>query len=508
MAREKQSAPNAPTPEKTTGSRALALPSKATTASTTATIADGAGQPLTERQAKILEERGLNLEVLARLGWRSGRDGFIEIPYWRDGVEVNCKTRSIEGEKRFHQVEGGQKCFYNVDALKEVGGGELVITEGEMDCVAALQCGYLAVSVPDGAPKVAIGDRNSVKYDYLNDIPASVTRIILAVDSDSAGVNLMNDIALRLGKHRCLWVKYPVGCKDLNDALMKYGEAGVRQTINRAKYVRVSGLYKLSELPPLPQFTAYDVGIPALEKHLKLRQADFSVVTGIPSHGKSTLANNIAYNMAKTHGWHVCFASFEQPPQTEHRDALTTLHGKKPYYSQSAAERAAADKWIDENMSFIAPDDDEHGDFDLVWLMDAMAAAVTRYGAKLIVIDPWNELDHAYDQREVSLTQYVGSAIKSLKRFAKKFMVHVMVIAHPAKMKKDKDGEYPIPTAYDISDSAHWYNKAEQVIVVHRQQTGNTLVRVAKSRYHNKLGKPGDVELVFSDYDYQFREPL
>ena len=52
-------------------------------------------------------------------------------------------------------------------------------------------------------------------------------KIILAVDSDGPGVNLMNDLAMRLGKVRCKWVRYPQGCKDLNDALMKYGERGV-----------------------------------------------------------------------------------------------------------------------------------------------------------------------------------------------------------------------------------------------------------------------------------------
>ena len=83
-------------------------------------------------------------------------------------------------------------------------------------------------------------------------------------------------------------------------------------------------------------------------------------------------------------------------------------------------------------------------------------------------------------------------------------MVHVMVIAHPAKMRKDKDGVYPVPSAYDISDSCHWYNKPEQVLVIHRQEDGNTLARVAKSRYHNKLGKPADVELEFNDYNYRY----
>lgn len=502
---KKHSAHNAATQGVISTKDALASPSAMEMQSGIVTTAAG-GVGLSEKSIAILEARGLDMEVVARLGWREGQGGSIELPYYKNGIEVNCKTRTIEGEKRFHQVAGGEKCLYNVDIIKELNGSDLIVTEGEMDCVIALQCGYMAVSVPDGAPKQAVGDKDSVKYDYLADIPKNIGRIILAVDTDAPGVNLMNDLALRLGKHRCLWVKYPVGCKDLNDAFMKYGAAGVQKSIAQAKYVKVSGLYRLDDLPPIPEFESKEVGISGLENNLKLRQGDFSVITGIPSHGKSTFANHLAFNMANQ-GWGVCFASFEQPPQTEHRDALSTLHNQKPAYLQTPEQRRNADKWINENISFITPDDESDSDFDLYWLMDAMAAAVTRYNAKMIIIDPWNELDHIYDQREVSITQYVGGAIKELKRFAKKYMVHVMVIAHPAKMKKDKDGVYPVPSAYDISDSSHWYNKPEQVIVVHRQENGNTLIRVAKSRYHQKLGKPGDVELKFDDYTGRFAKP-
>jgi twinkle protein len=261
----------------------------------------------------------------------------------------------------------------------------------------------------------------------------------------------------------------------------------------------------MEELPPLAVQPALSIGIPALDKHMKLRLGDFSVVTGIPSHGKSTFANTIAHNMAKIHGWNVCFASFEQPPQTEHKRALRTLHAGRPAHLLTEDERQKADAFIQEKFCFIVPNDDSNEWADMTWLKDRMVAAVTRFDSKLIVIDPWNELDHMYNQRETSMTQYVGTAIKDLKRFAKAYQVHVMVVAHPAKLAKDRDGFYPIPRAYDISDSAHWYNKPEQVIVVYRQENGNTLLRVAKSRYHYALGVPGDVELKFDDYTGQYK---
>lgn len=175
----------------------------------------------------------------------------------------------------------------------------------------------------------------------------------------------------------------------------------------------------------------------------------------------------------------------------------------RPAHSQNQLQREAADEFIGKYFSFIVPDDEMDEECNLNWLLERAAAAVTRFSADMLVIDPWNEMDHFFDQRTMSLTQYVGFAIKELKRFARRYQVHVMVVAHPAKLRKQQDGKYPFPTPYDISDSAHWYNKPEQAIIVHRE--GNiTTVRVAKSRYHTILGRPGDVRLKFNDYNNQF----
>lgn len=508
MADKKPLAPSAATVAATNPSDASPSPSTGKVLSFSATTATGQG--LSTRQAELLEKRGIDVEMATAMGWRtatrSGSGEAIEIPYYRDGMEVNCKTRTLEGDKRFSQREGAEKRLYNLDVLKEIGHNPLIITEGEMDCMIALQCGFTAVSVPDGAPKQQVGDKESVKYDYLADVPKNIERIILATDNDNPGHNLMHDLALRLGRHRCLWITYPEGCKDLNEVFLQHGSQVVKDAINNAQFMKIEGLWRLSEMTPLPCHPALDTGVDNLAQHFKMRLGDFSVFTGVPSHGKTTLVNQIAFNMAWKYGWNVCFASFEQNPQTEHRRALRTLYNEKPEWKQDEKEIAAADKFLDENFSFIVPTDDLNEWADMTWLKDRMIAAVTRFNAKLIVIDPWNELDHLYDSRAISLTQYVGRSIKELKRFAQKYLVHILVIAHPAKLQKLKDGTYPIPTAYDISDSSHWYNKPEQIVVVHRLDAEKSLIRVAKSRYHQILGKPGDVELNFNMHNYQYEK--
>jgi twinkle protein len=77
------------------------------------------------------------------------------------------------------------------------------------------------------------------------------------------------------------------------------------------------------------------------------------------------------------------------------------------------------------------------------------------------------------------------------------------VVAHPTKLAKDRDGKVPMPTLYDISDSAAWMNKPDVGIIVH-QDEGGVLLRVAKSRYHDRIGKPGTVRLSFSPWVARF----
>lgn len=457
---------------------------------------------LTETLIGALETRGIDGETASRLGWSGTKqsDGreFLAIPYFRDGVQVGRKYRTLTGEKKFLQDKGSEQCLYNLDAIKEADGAAIVITEGEMDCAIALQCGFLAVSVPNGAPQESVQGEGK-KYAYLTDLPAD-GEYILAVDADQPGANLLHDLALRLGRHRCKWVRYPAGCKDLNDLYLKEGARGVGKAIREAEWLKIEGLYKMSALPPEPDYEPIDCPIDGMRMHYRIRQCDLTIITGIPSYGKTSFVNRMVANMALQHGWKTCFASFEQSPRRDHLRNLRTIFARRPAYLLPDDLRNAADAWIDDVFCFISPSLEDEVTLD--WALEKCAAAVIQYGCKMIVLDPWNEMDHEYP-REMSLTQYTGFAIKQLKRFARKYRVHMVVVAHPAKMQKNKDGEYPIPGLYDISDSSHWNNKADIGIVVHRDEQGG-LVKVVKSRYHDIIGKPGEVRLKFDDYCYDY----
>lgn len=515
----------------------------------------------------LLEDRGIDVELAARMGFESSvrrwpvqedggqtswHDGeALVIPFVREGKVVRHKfkrTTEIEGAPPYLQDKGAERIAFNEDCLRDDNliGQALIITEGELDALAAIQAGFpRTISVPDGAPppgeRTAQDLEESAKYAWLRQIrplltPDRVETIIIAADGDDNGAALLQDLSVQLMRARCRYVVYPklrpaeqerLGrerCKDLNEVLQFYGAKGVVETVNKAPWLRVDGVYAMSDLPPLPAPRVYEIGFRLLGENYRMRLGDFVVITGVPGLGKSTFVNDVCCRVAANHGLRIAFASFEQAPQRDHRRALRSWHGEerdprldidpierspadsrqgKPAHTMTSSEIAAADAWIDRHMVFIVPGEDD--DVTLDWMLDRMEAAVVRFGVHVIVIDPWNEMDHTR-ARDETMTEYVGRAIKSLKRFAKKFQVHLIVVAHPTKSTKDGDGKYRMPTLYDISDSANWYNKCDLGIIVHRENENDTLIKVQKSRYHEEIGRPGEVVMQYSRDERRFIE--
>jgi twinkle protein len=462
---------------------------------------------LSQRHEAALLARGLDAQVLAEQGLKSVErfDGeFIAIPYIVNGRVHNHKYRTVLGAKRFEQEKGKRRVFYNHDCLSdaELSDKPLVITEGEFDALAAMSAGVRhVVSFPDGAaepsdkpPTDRLGTLKFAWLDTYDRLLKPVKSIILATDADEPGIALMNDLANKLGRARCKWAAYPDDCKDLNDVLLKHGPEEVRRCLDEAKDVAVEGFYRLWELPPRPEPEAFHPQIPGLERHYMVRPGDFTVVSGIPGMGKSAFVTDLACRMAQKYGWRIAVGSWESWPTTDFRRQIRTWFNGVPERDQTEDEKARADFWMAQHFGFIAPP--EGVDMTVEWVLETAKAAVLRFEAKMLILDPWNEMEHLPDQRE-GMANYVGFAIRRLKEFARTYGVHLIVVAHPRKLQKREDGTYPMPSLYDIADSAAWANKVDVGIIVHRENNLDTVLAVQKVKHHDVIGKPGQLKVRF-----------
>jgi len=115
------------------------------------------------------------------------------------------------------------------------------------------------------------------------------------------------------------------------------------------------------------------------------------------------------------------------------------------------------------------------------------------------IIDPWNELEHNKPANQTE-PQYIGNCLTSIRRFGRKHNISPFIIAHPTKLKPNKVGEpTPVPVAYDINGGAMWYNKADNILCVYRNNDNTVDIHVQKIKF-KFYGRKGTVMLY---YDYK-----
>jgi len=122
-----------------------------------------------------------------------------------------------------------------------------------------------------------------------------------------------------------------------------------------------------------------------------------------------------------------------------------------------------------------------------------------------VVIDPWNYIEHKVPQGYTE-TQYISEALTLIREFAVRCDVHVFIVAHPRKLAKERDGKYPPATMYDISGSAHFFNKTDNGMSIHRDfETGVVTAYVQKVRF-SWLGKIGFACYTYDTLTRQYKQ--
>jgi twinkle protein len=352
------------------------------------------------------------------------------------------------------------------------------------------------VSVPNGASKGARLEYLDNCWEYFMDMKT----VYLATDNDEPGRLLRDELARRIGKERCKIVDFGI-YKDANEVLQA-DPLLLPELIKQAKDYPLEGIF---DLPSLEQAVlditreglqpGDSITIEAFNRLITWAPGYVTVITGIPNHGKGEFLDQIIIDLAHLHGWPFGIYSPENHPL-----ALHVIKFASKALAASAKEitpqnlRLFCNEFRD-RLFFIMPPED----LTLESILDHAAILVKKYGIRGLVIDPWNKLDHQFEGSE---TQYISRALDKLDVFARKYGVHVFLVAHPSKMFKDKNtGKVEVPTPYSISGSAHWYNKPANCLTVYRDffedGTSMTTVHVQKVKFKH-WGGQGHVELMYN----------
>jgi twinkle protein len=102
----------------------------------------------------------------------------------------------------------------------------------------------------------------------------------------------------------------------------------------------------------------------------------------------------------------------------------------------------------------------------------------------------------------------VSHMLTHVGRMKREAQMHTWMVVHPKQLRRDRNGDFPTPHPYDISGSAHWFNKADNIICVHREKTEGNLkveIHVQKVRFKH-IGHIGLVELTWQPATGRYEE--
>lgn len=261
-------------------------------------------------------------------------------------------------------------------------------------------------------------------------------------------------------------------------------------------------------------------GWKSLDAMWTVGEAQLTVITGIPSHGKSSWLDALMVNQldrplyGKRWQWIVC--SPEQEPLEQHEaELIERIVGKRFRKGEGRmtweeAQEVAVTK-LNDHFRFLKLDDSD----TFVDLLECVHSLCSKdpdaqWG---VVLDPWNRLEHRRPTH-MNESEYISEALSAAVRVKSETRCHLFIVAHPAKLQRDKStGERPVPSPYDISGAAHWFNKPDNCLTVWRDPTADdpiarrTRVYVQKVRWRH-IGKAGDfIELDFDPATGRFIDP-
>jgi twinkle protein len=215
----------------------------------------------------------------------------------------------------------------------------------------------------------------------------------------------------------------------------------------------------------------------------------------VHNSGKSEFMDFIITKLNHLYGWKAAYFTPENYPLKYHYAKIhEKFSGYKFRKETDKTDFQSIYEHIKDNFFYIM----NENDLTVESVIKSAKSFVKQKGIKILVVDPYNKLDHQMNRGE-NETQYVSRFLDILVKFARFNNVLLFLIAHPRKVEYGK-----VPTMYDISGSANFYNKTDYGLTVNRVRndkgvmTNEVEIHWQKIKFKH-LGSQGISKL---DYNY------
>ena len=430
-------------------------------------------------------------------------------PYYDDnGQVVGYKARKAASKDFFVVGKLGPKARpFGWNRVSE-GGKLLIMTEGEMDALAATQMirekgkHYKVVSIPNGAHAAAEHVRANVN------VLEKFETVMINFDADEQGQDACTAVCDLLPPGHASIMKLPDGVKDANDLLEKGKAYQYMDAINSSKEYRpdgiVSGLdtWEIYKNRPEVQSYTWPEEYEELNKMTYgIRLGELDTITSGTSAGKTQWMREIVYHLVKDTDLKVGILSLEEPITDTIESYIELELGKRislPDIEASEEERHEAWK-----QTFGT------GQIDLYDAFGGEETSVIRnirylargLGCQAIVVDHLHMLLDGKDSEK----EQIERIMLTLKKLTQELGIWIGLIAH---LKKAREGrsfeEGEVANLDDLKGSSSIKQLSNGVYVLSRDQQADDLITrnttqitVKKCRFTGRTGAAD--RLLFND---------
>lgn len=422
----------------------------------------------------------------------------LVIPYLVNGNVVWAKYRTLPDPKNLSKIPkdfvtptGWDAVLYNGEILKD-GLKELVLVEGEADCIAALDKGIENICGVPGA--------NIKKAEWIDTIDKiGVEKVYVAYDKDKVGQKAAQVLASRIGLERCFKITLPDftvttesgdvrSGKDLNEWFTSGG--GTLEAFEKLKesatLFDVDGVSSTGNA--LGEFEDELDSKGAVQKYnwpllrnefgpiVQFDEGDCIHILAEEKVGKSKFAMNMLEYMVDTYKEDGIFICLEMTRAKQARMWVSHKAGIPDNLPNNAEEAKA----LTESFKSALPGLKEfvsarEGDLYFCYpkyqtvddVIKVILDSIKRYGVKWIVLDNLQLLCDTTNKNDKNRTQYLSELSKRLAQICKEYNVQIIVVLQPNRV-----GEGKLTSVRNVDGASHVAKDCDAMLILNRHRVG------------------------------------
>lgn len=388
------------------------------------------------------------------------------------------KTKKSEGPKMWFEKGTNVNTLFNMDKINI--SEPLLITEGEFDCLSAIESGFKnAVSIPSGVN--GTNEWITSNWTFIEQFE----EVIIWFDNDEPGIKGAREVFNRLPNASVKIVRCEVA-NDINELLHKYGKLAALKQIEKASTPVLEGVATLDMIEDFDVHEAETVktGIDYIdEKLIGMVFGSLNILSGRNGSGKSTILNQIYIAEAIKQGYKTFLFSGELVGGNVKYWLLQTLANEDQFAEYTAKDGHKYKKVTIQSKEKIVNDMKDRfflydsDDYRIEAIIEKMTVLAKRYGVRVFVIDNLMTIESSLKDKYEAETDIV----KKLKNFAKKYNALVHLVAHPRKSMNDEIEKD------DVAGSANITNLADYVTTISRAKDDvveyDAILKILKNRH-------------------------